>query len=148
MDLRRAVKGRWPCAPGDHDIASIVGHGSFQVWIGCRHEIRHPTTHAEPDNAKPLRINRAMANQEVHRSIDVLDDIDIQQPGSPRRAIVLTVRTITVVQVRGHGSIARARDTLRHFLHELIDATLVLNDHDSGKWARPARYTDIEPHVC
>src|SRR4029450_11166784 len=148
MDLRSAVKGRWAIAPGDHDVAPIVGHSGLQVWIGCRHEIRHAATHAEPNNAKPLRINRAMAAQEFDSGVHVFDASDILQPSSPRRALVLTVRTVTVVQVRGHSGISRTRDPLRHFLHKIIDATLMLNDHDSRKRARSTWHADIEPHVC
>src|SRR5215475_8519958 len=140
MDLRSAVEGRWAFAPGDHDVAPIVGHGGLQVWIGCRHEIRHPAAHAEPNNAEPLCINRAMANQEVDRGVYVFDDSDILQPSPPCGAIVLTVRAIAVVQVRSHGSISRACDTLRHFLHKIIYTTLMLNDHHRRKRACPTRY--------
>ena len=110
--------------------------------------MRYDTRPPMQNDTEPLRIDRAMTAQEIYRGIDVLNDSDIQQPGPPRRAIVLTVRTITVVQVRGHGGISRARDTLRHFLHKIIHTALVLNDHDSRKRARPTRYADIEPHVC
>src|SRR5215510_14456180 len=148
MDLHSAVKGRWAVAPGDHDVAPIVGHSGLQVWIGCRHEIRYAATHAEPNNAEPLRINRTMADQEVDRGVHVFDDSDILQPSSPCGAIVLTVRAITVVQVRSHGGISRARDPLRHFFHKIIHTTLMLNDHDRRKQACPTRYADIESHVC
>src|SRR5262245_4049363 len=148
MDLPSTLKRRWAFTPGDHDVAPIVGHGSLQVWIGCSHEIRHPAAHTEPNNAEPLCINRAMLAQELHRGVDVLDNVDIQQPGSPCRAIVLTVRTVTVVQVRSHSGISCTRDPLRHFLHKIIYTTLMLYDHDSRKRARPARHADIEPHVC
>src|SRR5262249_22993053 len=50
MDLCSALKGRWALAPGDHDVAPIVGHGSLQVWIGCRHEISYPAAHAEAND--------------------------------------------------------------------------------------------------
>jgi hypothetical protein len=40
-----------------------------------------------------------------------------------------------MVQVRSDGGISRTRDPLRHFLHKIIYATLMLNDHDRRKWA-------------
>jgi hypothetical protein len=52
-----------------------------------------------------------------------------------------------VVQHRGNPDVSRASNPLRHILDELIDPSLVLNDHHSGKRALPIGDAHIQFHI-
>jgi hypothetical protein len=88
-----------------------------------------------------------MALEKIHRGVHIFDDRDIPQSGAPHGTIVLAVRAVTVVQLRGDPDVSRTGDALCHILHELIDPSLVLNDHDSGKRALPVGDAYIQLHI-
>jgi hypothetical protein len=64
-----------------------------------------------------------------------LDDGDIAQAGSARRAIVLAVWPIAVIEVGCYANITRLGNAPGHVLHEVIDPALMLDDHHGGKGA-------------
>jgi hypothetical protein len=88
-----------------------------------------------------------MAFEKVHGGVHILDNRDIPQSGPPRGTIIRAVRAVTVVQHRGNPDESRTGDALRHILNELIDPSLVLNDHDSGKRALPVGDAHIQLHI-
>src|SRR3989442_10974438 len=147
MDLCRALEGRSALAPGNHDAPTVVGHRSLEAWMCRSHKIGDSATHAEPDDAQSVALHQAMAGQEIYRGVDVFDHGNVPQPSPPCRSIVPTVGGVAVVQVRGDAEIAGAGDALGHFLHELIDASLMLNDDDSRKRTRAVGHAHIEAHV-
>jgi hypothetical protein len=88
-----------------------------------------------------------MAFEEVYSSVHIFDNSDVPQSSPPCGAVIRAVRAVTVVQYRGDPDVSRGGDALCHILDELINPSLVLNDHDSGKRALAVRDTYIQLHV-
>src|SRR5437867_11893279 len=60
MNLGRPLEGRRTFPPRSHDVAPVVVDGGPERRLRGRHEVGHPAPHAEPHDAQPVAVDRAV----------------------------------------------------------------------------------------
>src|ERR671918_460091 len=75
VDFSAALEWRWEIAtPGAKRVARVVGDRRLEHRIGRRHEIDDPSTHAKPNDAETISVDRRVVLQEADTSVYIIDN--------------------------------------------------------------------------
>src|SRR5262245_19930032 len=107
MDLGDALKRTGSFSPRSHGAAAVVGDGSFEVRIRCRHEERDPAAHAKADNSDARRIDGLMGFEHFDRGVDVRDNMVVAQSSFADVDALLTVRPVAMIEIDRRAYVSR-----------------------------------------